>query len=634
MSARAIVFTLLGLTVLALAINLARVAPSPGDLSAVHAALPELHGLDGCERCHAHVGAVDGCTSCHAEIAAQLSSGTGWHGSLAAERPLDCGGCHGEHWGADFPLVHEHSWGEGSASANAHRHLDFKLTGAHQPLDCARCHVAMLPDGTADRLAIASTRRTYLGLTQACASCHDDPHGDAMSNDCGACHGQESFKPAAAFEHAQHFPLLGAHAQVSCAKCHPSAVVPAATVIDATMVRSAPLDFAVVRGTTCEQCHATPHRALPAGRCTTCHDASDLVFAAASARVTVDEHAKLGFALTPPHADRECRACHDPAVPFAKRFPGRASSDCTTCHESPHGGQFGARESDCAECHATHFVPSRITAAAHAPPLRARHADAACERCHQPPTPGAPARFVATPTTCSACHVDPHGGQFAARGDGCEACHDESRFTPSRFDFAARHPELLGAHANVGCDGCHRAPEPGAPVRFRATPTACDQCHVDVHGGQFRTRPGGCASCHDERHFAPSTFTAQRHQPALTGAHLAVACNDCHRANDTAVRAFAGTPRDCKSCHADPHGGQLTRKGDDCNRCHQSDERWLPVTFDHQRDSRFALDGVHARLACSACHSPVKVAGGRSDDRVMIHYVPLGVECRDCHTGR
>ncbi|MBL8839947.1 MAG: hypothetical protein JNL90_00275 [Planctomycetes bacterium] len=634
MSARAVVFALLGLSVVALAVNLARIAPSPGELTAVHAALPELAGLAGCEQCHAEGDLVDGCGGCHREIAAQLASGSGWHGALVAQGRTDCGDCHGEHWGADFPLVHEQSWGDGPAVDRAHRHVAFALDGAHARLDCADCHVAKLPEGTAERLAIAASRRTFLGLAQDCASCHADPHGAAMSDDCAACHDQERFAPAPRFEHAARFPLIGAHARVGCVECHPGASDLASDLASgaapAVATAARPLDFATVRGTTCEQCHATPHRALPADRCTTCHFATDVTFATATQRVAADDHARFGFALTAPHAERTCAQCHDPARPFAQRYPGRAANDCTACHESPHGGQFGARESNCAECHSTHFVPSTLTAAAHQPTLLGRHLDAACAKCHAAPSPGAPVRFVATPTACAQCHADPHGGQFVARGQSCESCHDATCFVPSRYDVATRHPPRIGAHAAAECAGCHRSPKAGAPIRYVATPTACEACHADPHGGQFRRQKGGCAACHDEKRFVPSTFAANRHQPPLTGAHRAIACNDCHRTRGDGVRTFVGTARDCKSCHADPHAGQLTRAGNDCNRCHRSDERWLPVTFDHQRDARFALDGVHARLDCVQCHREVELPDGRK----VVHYVPLGVECRDCHTGR
>ncbi len=608
------VATLLALAVLGLSVELARESPGPGPLAAAHARLPELGGLAGCQRCHTPTGLADGCGGCHVAIAAQLESATGWHGARLADGVRDCDRCHGEHWGAEFPLVNALSWGGTPPDfASAHRHVAFALAGAHAALDCADCH---------ERRAATS----FLGLAQECATCHADPHGSAMSDDCASCHAQEAFVPAARFEHSRRFPLLGPHAEAGCGDCHP---------------RGAELDFASVRGTRCADCHASPHLASLPGRCDDCHFPIDGDWSAAAPRFGTAAHAATGFPLTAPHVNLACASCHTGAelpAAFAARFPGRAAGDCSACHRSPHGGQFGAREADCAACHDSSFSASRIDPANHVPPLTGAHVASACSGCHRRTDAAVSAaagattavRFVGTPSACVDCHGDPHGGQFRATDPSCSSCHDTGCFQPSRYDFAARHPPLVGAHARATCRDCHLAPSAEEPVRWVGTPTECADCHVDPHAGQFRPGPGGCADCHTEERFAPSRLTATRHQPPLDGAHLAVACNRCHLPDANEVRRFAATPQTCKSCHADPHGGQLTRHGNDCSSCHRSAERWLPVAFDHARDSRFALDGVHARLACSACHPRTRLPDGRE----QTHYVPLGVECRDCHAGR
>lgn len=612
MKLRALAFTLLGTALVALAALLAREAPSPGPLAAPHARQPALAGADGCPKCHAEEGLASGCIGCHREVGAQLATATGWHGSRAADGVAECERCHGDHWGADYPLVSARAWGGEPTFASVHAHAPFELAGAHAPLTCDRCHAA--GDGA----------RTYLGLSQQCRSCHADPHGAAMSDECAACHSQDAFVPAAKFEHTRRFPLLGPHERIACDDCHPGARR------DATTAAAEPLDFTVVRGKRCEECHESPHRAPLPGRCDDCHRATDLVFAAAADRLPHAAHAASGFELTAPHADVACDRCHEPAAPFAARYPGRNADQCAACHRSPHGGQFGAREDACAACHRASFAASTTTPAGHQPSLTGAHLAAACASCHRAPHAGAPVRFVATPTACAACHADAHGGQFVAAGETCDECHDTAAFVPSRFDFAGRHPPLDGAHARVECAECHVRPFVGAPIRWSTTPTECAKCHDDPHAGQFSHHRGGCSACHGEERFAPSTITASRHLPPLAGAHRAVACVQCHLSDARNVARYAGTPRDCKSCHADPHAGQLTRAGNDCNRCHRSEERWLPVTFDHQRDARFALDGVHARLDCSECHARVALPDGRE----VVHYAPLGVECRDCHTGR
>jgi hypothetical protein len=61
----------------------------------------------------------------------------------------------------------------------------------------------------------------------------------------------------------------------------------------------------------------------------------------------------------------------------------------------------------------------------------------------------------------------------------------------------------------------------------------------------------------------------------------------------------------------------------DCARCHVTVD-WLAENFDHDRDSRFALRGAHAKVACRACH--VAPAG----EPVLV-FRPLESECAACH---
>ena len=86
----------------------------------------------------------------------------------------------------------------------------------------------------------------------------------------------------------------------------------------------------------------------------------------------------------------------------------------------------------------------------------------------------------------------------------------------------------------------------------------------------------------------------------------------------------AGDLGRCETCHADPHGGQLVRP-QGCAACHGLDS-FHQVRFDHQKDSRFALVGKHATVACASCHRPEPAAGG-----VVVRYRPLDVACASCH---
>lgn len=78
---------------------------------------------------------------------------------------------------------------------------------------------------------------------------------------------------------------------------------------------------------------------------------------------------------------------------------------------------------------------------------------------------------------------------------------------------------------------------------------------------------------------------------------------------------------DCRTCHRDPHGGQLAR-ADGCAGCHGL-ESFRKVRFDHARDARFPLAGKHARAACASCHRP--------DGAGVVRYRPLPLACAGCH---
>src|SRR5208283_4241488 len=120
--------------------------------------------------------------------------------------------------------------------------------------------------------------------------------------------------------------------------------------------------------------------------------------------------------------------------------------------------------------------------------------------------------------TCTACHLDPHKGEFKARMErrrpngtafGCEACHNTRSWTDvNGFDHAKTAFPLRGAHRTVSCGACHKIPPGQTQIQFRGAPKACERCHKDPHAGQFSARPGltTCAACHLEQMWKPSNF--------------------------------------------------------------------------------------------------------------------------------
>jgi hypothetical protein len=383
-------------------------------------------------------------------------------------------------------------------------------------------------------------------------------------------------------------------------------------------------------------------------------------------------HRLTGFALEGRHADGECRDCHKPALVTDKEvrtfkaehgaldrtFLG-LPTECASCHadDSPHGAQFKGRA--CTSCHdvrgwkdAREFDHAK--ARFH---LTGKHRDLECSKCHAAtPRAGSDVPFVRYRPVrfarCNDCHEDPHHGSMKG---ACSSCHRTGGWAQvnrervaSTFDHGTTGFTLEGSHAGADCSSCHdaRAAQKldGIRIRFekgtashpfpRPESAKCLSCHEDPHGGIFSSEPDGgdCRGCHGQDEWTPARYDAARHDREtsfkLEGAHLTVACRDCHtekKENGTPV--FRLKSSSCVDCHqqTNPHGDQF--KGRSCADCHTV-ETFHIAHFDHDA-TRFRLEGAHARATCGECHKKETNAAGVT----MVRYRPLGTECRDCHGG-
>jgi hypothetical protein len=394
------------------------------------------------------------------------------------------------------------------------------------------------------------------------------------------------------------------------------------------------------------------------------------------------DHRRTGFLIAGKHAQLRCEECHldrliaDPEVrKFQATHPGRATllgaaAECSACHFDEHRKQL--RDS-CADCHTERgWKPAeRFDHARTGYPLQGKHAKVECLSCHarEPDPDFAQAR--ASPTApisetfsrfkpvaheaCLDCHKDPHASRF---GDNCQSCHKVEGWlllkgvTAERaFHEKTRYP-LRGAHETVACKSCH-GPFRGVKAVFKNLPFAqCSSCHVDAHLAQLGgagSAAAACDRCHGVQGFRPPRYEAQDHTGwPLRGAHEAVACQSCHRADQKlAARAaplrawlekrerkdevslvqFHPTRESsrCDACHADPHGGEFRKRVQKagCSDCHVV-ASWKSVRFDHDRETKFALTGGHADRACASCH--VADASG------SVRYAPLDTSCASCHS--
>src|SRR2546425_326637 len=186
--------------------------------------------------------------------------------------------------------------------------------------------------------------------------------------------------------------------------------------------------------------------------------------------------------------------CHLPAG-SATRYK-ITFARCTDCHPDPHKGQFAAAPhlNKCESCHTVQgFQPSTFTLAQHQStrfPLAGGHVAVACVDCHKADArwPGQAIPFRFEDRSCTACHDDPHGGQFAAPGQltNCASCHNSTKWKPSLFDHETGSTfSLQGAHQEVACALCHKTIRQvnGKPVLFyKPTPRECAACHGAAPG--------------------------------------------------------------------------------------------------------------------------------------------------------
>jgi hypothetical protein len=537
---------------------------SPGELSKYHA---KLEGLENCTKCHALGEDVtnENCLACHTLIRDQIAANRGYHSSSDV-KGLKCSKCHAEHYDREFELVH---WKEGKENFD-HSKTGWALLGAHKRTECRNCHTPNLFKSeairTSDQLDPA---RTFLGLTAECLNCHVNEHQGRFAENCLDCHTQDAWKPASGFDHAKtKYPLTGKHLEVSCEKCH--ALTPVA-VVDST------------------------------GK--------------------IQKKERVGL--------------------YAK-YDQLEFANCTPCHHDAHKGKFGT---DCASCHTTlglqQAVNQKFDHSKTGFTLLGKHIGLDCVKCHKSGSMTDPVPHQ----RCSDCHRDIHRGQFADRADGgvCESCHTVTSFSPANYDIAqhnqSRYP-LTGSHLAVPCIACHQAISGSGGdtyAKYDFADISCKGCHADVHRGQLEkyVNEGGCEYCHNTTTWHQVGFDHSKTRFPLIGKHESTACMGCHTlenaGTDTELVRMSPLAQECAMCHMDPHHGQFLRTelGEEtvlCKRCHTPD-RWTNLQFDHNRDSRFKLDGAHEKVKCNLCHTTIAF----EDSSSYILYRPLRMSCADCH---
>ena len=564
------------------------------------------HDLTGFPLTGAHVGVT--CNNCHS---------SGYTGTEST-----CYACHSDDY-ATTPDPDHAAAGFSTECAQCHTtsgwqpaNLDhdltgFPLTGAHVSASCNNCHTS-----------------GYTGTASTCYACHDDDYASAPDPDhvasgfpteCGLCHTTSAWEPANLDHDLTGFPLTGAHTSVTCASCHTAGYSGTASE--------------------CVACHQSDYNGVADPN----HAASELSTECAQCHTTTAwepaeiDHGITDFPLTGAHQAVACNDCH------ASGFAGTPNL-CYACHISDYtsvddpdhvGSGFS---SNCSGCHTTSaWEPADWDHSLSDFPLTGAHTAVTCNSCHV-------SGFTGTPTACLACHEQDYTGagdpDHVANGfvTECTQCHSTSTWVPATLDHDLTGFPLTGAHTAVSCNSCHT-------TSYTETPSACFACHESDYAGTpdpdhalagFSTE---CTQCHTTSGWKPASLDHNITSFPLTGAHLAVACNQCH------ATGYTGTASECMACHEtdfaqadDPsHTGLPT----DCAQCH-STSAWEPATFNHDL-TRFALTGVHKSVSCASCHTsgyvgtPMQCDACHHSDYVAAsdpNHITAGfsTDCAQCHT--
>ncbi|MGE5176400.1 MAG: hypothetical protein ACM3JJ_08495 [Hyphomicrobiales bacterium] len=309
---------------------------------------------------------------------------------------------------------------------------------------------------------------------------------------------------------------------------------------------------------------------------------------------------------------------------------------------------------DCLECHAEDDITMErngktVSLTVNPAVLHgSAHAKLACIECHAGFDPDEiPHKTPMTRVQCGTCHAaiaeqqaKSLHGQALAHGDklapSCEDCHGRHDVLPVK-DFKSPVAPL---NVPFLCGKCHQE---GAPVQ-RQRPIHQD--HIlenfseSIHGDAL-LRKGlvvapNCASCHTAHsilpHTDPASSIARRniaatctkchaeievvHRKVIKGelwekeAHVLPACVDCHQPHKIRKVFYdqGMADKDCMRCHADP--GLKAGK----------DGRSLYV------DAAKVAASIHAKTACSQCHSDVTASRLRPCETIK-----QKVDCSSCH---
>mgnify|MGYP001592802773 CR=1 FL=1 len=273
--------------------------------------------------------------------------------------------------------------------------------------------------------------------------------------------------------------------------------------------------------------------------------------------------------------------------------------------QSPHGDDI---KISCNVCHSSKgwHVDKDIYSFNHDKtkmPLLGQHSKTDCKLCH--PT----LIFSDARTNCSSCHKDVH--ESTVRPE-CNRCHTPNSWLVENITQIHQQSlfPLIGAHATVDCNQCHKSE---TFLRFQVIRTDCFNCHIDNYNAT--TQPNHIASgfsarCDDCHNIYSNEWKGNGFNHKffpLTQGHAINSCATCHTNGD-----YSGLSSECFSCHQADYNSTLNPNHQSlnfptsCNDCHSIRSGWKPAGY-KQHDSQYfrIYSGAHDGRwsSCTDCHA-------------------------------
>jgi len=299
---------------------------------------PELHAATGFPLSKPHNTQV--CGQCHVGVEPghiKSIDATLWRVRFPGRSQETCEKCHQDPHAGQFVATaskgactacHETTrFFPTTFGVSEHASCGFELTGSHKAVACALCHKE--ENGV----------RRFVGVSHACADCHEDVHKGAFDKDgrpitingvtgCARCHSTDAFQKVT-WSAADHLTwtgeaLTGKHAQATCNQCHRRDAQPGRPL---TPIAAAPK--------ACASCHEDPHagqfRVGATTDCAKCHQSTEQF-----KTIRFDHDKDSQFPLDADHRTLACAACHKPqsvgTLSIVRYKP--LGTKCADCHDS------------------------------------------------------------------------------------------------------------------------------------------------------------------------------------------------------------------------------------------------------------------------------------------------------------